>query len=63
MSDNEWLLQELERWRDPEHAPEGYAHVRAAVDSATHQQLGTRLRRALRTPRTSPVDWPLPPPC
>jgi hypothetical protein len=63
MSDDEWLLQELDRWRDPAHAPEGHAHIRAAVDSPAHQQLGSRLRRALRSATIRPVDWPLPPPC
>lgn len=63
MSDDEWLLEELDRWRDPKHRPEGHAHVRDAVDSAAHQQLGSRLRRALRTVTARPVDWPLPPPC
>lgn len=63
MSDEEWLLQELDRWRNPAHAPEGHAAVRAAVDSATHQQLGSRLRRAFKAAPAHPVDWPLPPPC
>jgi hypothetical protein len=63
MSDKEWLLQELDRWHNPAHVPDGHAEIRAAVDSPAHQQLGSRLRRALKAATVRPVDWPLPPPC
>ena len=63
MNDTECLLNELERWRDPKYVPEAHEHVIAAVQSAEHQQLGSRLRRALRTSPVKPPDLPLPAPC
>jgi hypothetical protein len=63
MSDQEWLLRELERWRDPKHAPPVQAQIRAALESPGHQQLASRLHAALTGAAPRPMDWPLPPPC
>ncbi|MBB4635954.1 hypothetical protein [Longimicrobium terrae] len=63
MSDDEWLLQELDRWSDPAYCGETRAQVRAAVASPAHQLLGTRLRAAIRTAPARSIDRGLPAPC
>lgn len=63
MTDTERLLQELDRWRDPQYASGGQAHILAAIESPEHQQLGARLRRALKTAPARPPDLPVPAPC
>ena len=63
MTDEECLLQELDRWRDPTYVPEGQGHILAAVESPEHQQLGSRFRRALKSAPVRPPDLPTPAPC
>lgn len=60
---DECLLQELERWRDPKTVPGNHAHALAAVQSAEHQKLAARFRRALKDAPVRAPDLPLPPPC
>ena len=63
MTDDEWLLEELRRWSEPDHDPGGQAQVRAALESPEHQVLAARLRNALASAHAEPMDWPLPAPC
>lgn len=56
------LLAELERWRDPETAPDAMPLVRAAVASAEHQKVATRIAAALKRPGP-PAPPVMPPPC
>jgi hypothetical protein len=57
------LLEELERWKDPNHVPAGQAALRAALESPRHQQLGERLHAALAAAASQAMALPLPPPC
>ncbi|MDB4952237.1 MAG: hypothetical protein JWM27_4886 [Gemmatimonadetes bacterium] len=57
------LLEELERWKDPNHVPPGQVALRAALESPRHQHLGERVRAALAAAAPLPMAWPLPPPC
>jgi hypothetical protein len=63
MHDVEWLLNELERWRDPTHPVTEHAPAIEAVQSPEHQHLYSRLRHALRNGPVRPPDLPLPAPC
>jgi hypothetical protein len=57
------LLDQLERWKDPNHVPPAQVALRAALESPHHQQLGARLHAALAVAPPHPSPWPVPPPC
>jgi hypothetical protein len=63
MNDTEWLLKQLDRWRDPNFVPATHEHVLAAVASREHQQIASRLSRALQNAPVKSPDLPLPAPC
>lgn len=62
MNDQQWLLQQLERWDRPSDAEKSQAAIREAIFSEEHQKLGLRLRRGLRNGPQRPFDLPLAPP-
>ena len=62
MTDQEWLLQQLQQWEAPPDAAKTEAAIRAAIDSQTHQQFAKRLSEALRSSPRPPTTLPFPPP-
>jgi hypothetical protein len=63
MNDEECLLEELERWRNPMREAGSHAHVLAALESTAHQHLAERFRHALRQAPVRPPDPAFPAPC
>jgi hypothetical protein len=62
MNDQQWLLQQLERWETPSAVEQAHAAIREAIHSEEHQKLGSRLRSGLRDGPRRPLDLPLAPP-
>lgn len=63
MTEQECLLQHLERWLAPDEDPEGHIRIRAAVDSPAHQRLASALVALVEGIEPCALATPMMAPC